>query len=129
MDILKIIGIALVGVAATLLVKRTNGEYALLVSVTVGAVIFMLVLEPLGQVVTAFQEIVEKTNVDTKLIVSVMKIIGVGYLTEFAASISEDLGESAIAKKVLFAGKISILVLALPVVRSAFELIGGLFLL
>jgi stage III sporulation protein AD len=49
------------------------------------------------------------------------KKLGVAYLAEFAAAICQDAGEQAVAKKVEFAAKIIIAVLALPIMVAILE--------
>ena len=53
------------------------------------------------------------------------KIIGVGYLTEFGAGILTDFGSQTIADKVSLAGKLTIVLLSLPVLESLLELMKG----
>ena len=54
-----------------------------------------------------------------------LKIVGVGYLTEFGAGILMDFGSNSIADKVTLAGKITIVLLSMPVVESLLQLLGG----
>ena len=52
---------------------------------------------------------------------TILKILGVAYLGEFAAAICQDAGEQAVARKVEFAAKIIIAVLALPIMIAILE--------
>ncbi|HBQ26733.1 MAG TPA: stage III sporulation protein AD, partial [Syntrophomonas sp.] len=52
---------------------------------------------------------------------TILKILGVAYLGEFATAICQDAGEQAVAKKVEFASKIIIAVLALPIMIAILE--------
>jgi stage III sporulation protein AD len=54
-----------------------------------------------------------------------LKIVGVGYLTEFCAGILNDFGSNTIADKVVLGGKITILLLSIPIVEGLFNLIRG----
>ena len=56
----------------------------------------------------------------------VIKIIGVGYLVEFGASICSDSGNSSIAEKIILGGKIIIFTMAIPIITSLFEIIMSL---
>ena len=60
-----------------------------------------------------------------RLLKVLLKIVGVGYLTEFGAGILTDFGSASIADKVSLAGKITILLLSLPVVESLLNLVGS----
>ena len=57
------------------------------------------------------------------MFVSVLKIVGVGYITEFANSICVDSGNSSIGDKILIAGKIIILTLSLPILTNLLNII------
>ena len=55
---------------------------------------------------------------------SILKIIGIGYLTEFANGICVDSGAKSIGDKLQFAGKVVILLLALPILENLIEIIA-----
>ncbi|MBO5102803.1 MAG: stage III sporulation protein AD, partial [Clostridia bacterium] len=52
-----------------------------------------------------------------------LKIIGVGYITEFSSNLCADSGNSAVASKILLAGKLVIFVLAIPIITSLIDII------
>ena len=54
---------------------------------------------------------------------TLLKIIGVGYLIEFAASICNDSGNSSIADKIILSGKLIIFALSLPIITNLFNLV------
>lgn len=126
MEILKIILIGLVTCAASVLLKQLKPELSILVTLAGGLVILVMIVEHLSTILGAFLGIVNKTNVNTKLFSNVLKIVGVGYLTEFGANICVDSGNSSIADKVMLGGKIIILCFALPIVSNMLEVILGL---
>ncbi len=55
-----------------------------------------------------------------------MKIIGIAYVAEFGAQIVRDAGQESIASKIELAGKIFILVLAIPIINVIIETLLGL---
>jgi stage III sporulation protein AD len=67
--------------------------------------------------------IFNKTGVSNSLFVPVLKIIGIGYLCEFGANLCVDGGCSSIADKILFCGKITILIIALPIINSVIDVV------
>ena len=54
----------------------------------------------------------------------ILKVIGISYVVEFAASVCKDSGESAIASKVEFAGKCIILVLGMTIIGNFVDTIS-----
>ena len=123
MDIIKIIGIGLITVIASMLVKPLKPEISIIIGLCGGILILIQTVNYVVDIIDAFTNIVEKTGLNTGLLKTLLKIIGVGYLAEFAANICQDAGSSSVADKILFAGKIIILAMALPIVTSIIEII------
>lgn len=126
MDIIKIILIGVVTSIATIVLKQFKPELSILASIGGGIIILISLINYLGQVVGSFAQIVNKTNINIGLFSSVLKIVGVGYITEFGANICSDTGNNSIADKVLLAGKVIILCLALPIINSLLTTIMGI---
>lgn len=57
---------------------------------------------------------------------SVLKVIGVGYVFGFVADVCRDMGETGIASWTLAAGRVEILLLAMPYILHALELARGM---
>jgi stage III sporulation protein AD len=123
MEIFKIVALGVVGCVIVLLVKQLKPELAVTVIVAISILMFIYILKYFTQIFALFDDIVGKTGINEGLFSILIKIIGVGYLVEFAASICEDTGNSSIANKVVFAGKVSIFILAMPIIQNLFNLI------
>ncbi|MGN0771696.1 MAG: SpoIIIAC/SpoIIIAD family protein [Christensenellales bacterium] len=126
MDIFKVIGVAIIGAICSLLLKNSSSTFSSLAVITTGIIILVIAVNSLTQVILAFEEIVDKTGVDNALFGVLLKIIGVGYLTEYSVSLCSDFDCASIGKKLAFAGKIVIFLMALPIVRSLVDLVVGL---
>ncbi|MGN0765185.1 MAG: SpoIIIAC/SpoIIIAD family protein [Christensenellales bacterium] len=126
MEIFKVIGVAIIGAICSLLLKNTSSTFSSLAVISTGIIILIIALNSLTEVVIAFEEIVDKTGVDNELFGVLMKIIGVGYLTEYSVSLCNDFDCASIGKKLAFAGKIVIFLMALPIVKSLIDLVVGM---
>lgn len=126
MEIFKIIGIGLATMIAVLIVRQVKPEIAVVIGLAGGITIIIMLVDSLTSILSVFETLVSKTGLSEGLFGAVLKIIGVGYLTEFAANLCNDAGSSSIADKILLAGKIIILVVALPVVSNLIDIIVGL---
>lgn len=124
-EIFKIIGVAFITAISALILKATKPELSFAVTVTGMIVILMFVMDMLKDTMTVFSTISQITGIENGLMKALMKIVGVGYLTEFGAGILSDFGSNTIADKVSLAGKLTIVILSLPVVESLLHLIGG----
>lgn len=58
---------------------------------------------------------------DTRFIEVLLKITGISILTEYAVSICKDSGESSIANKIDFGGKIIVISISIPVISTTLE--------
>ncbi len=126
MDIVRVVGVALVGAICVVVLKNSQSSFAMLASIATGIVVLIISLNSLGDVILTFQEIVDRTGIDNALFACLLKIVGVGYLTEFAVSICNDFECASIGKKLAFAGKIAIFLMAVPIVKALIELVAKL---
>lgn len=126
MEILKVIIIGIITSITVVVLKNVKPELSVLASIAGGMIILILIVNNLSSIISNFVGIVIKTNVNMNLFTNVLKIVGIGYITEFGANVCNDTGNSAIAEKVLLAGKVIILCFALPIVNSMLNVIMGL---
>ena len=125
MELVKIVGIALVTALAALLLRGSRPELSFAVTVAGAIVILLFVVDMMAASFEIFSEIAAKTGIDNSLVRIVIKIVAVGYLVEFGAGIVEDFGCKSVADKLVLAGKVIVFALSAPVIRSLLELIGG----
>lgn len=125
MEIFKIIGVAFVTAITAILLKSTKPELSFAVTVTGVIVILVFVTDMLQNTVNIISTIASLTGIENGLIKILLKIVGVGYLTEFSAGILNDFGSNAVADKVILGGKLTILILSLPIIESVLSLISG----
>ncbi len=123
MDIVKVVAVGLITVIATIIVKQVKPEIAVLITLAGSIVIIILSVQMLQNVFGSFLGIFDKTGVSGSLFVPVLKIIGIGYLCEFGANLCVDGGCNSIADKILFCGKITILIIALPIINNVIDVV------
>ena len=124
MDIMKIIGVAFVTAISAILLKSTKPELSFAVTVTGIIVILLFIVDSLQGVLGVFSSIAQTTGVENGLIKILLKIVGVGYLTEFGAGILNDFGSHAVADKIVLGGKITIVILSLPIFQGLLQLVN-----
>ena len=126
MDIAKMIGIALLTTFAVMVLRPTRPDIAAVVSVAGGILVIFMFVGALGGIIQSITAIVTRTGIRGDVFNAILKIIGIGYLTEFAAGICTDAGNQSMAQKVILGGKVIILVLALPIINNLIEIVVGL---
>lgn len=116
---------ALTSVVLISVLRRERPEFATLLSLGAGAFLFLMVLPQVILAVHLIEEMTLLTHVRIAYIDVVLRIIGIAYLAEFAAQVSRDSGEGALAQKVELGAKVLILVLAVPIVGALVQLVLG----
>ncbi len=124
-EIIKVIGVAFVTAITAILLRSTKPELSFAVTVTGVIVILLFIVDALQGTLTIFHKIAETTGIENGLIKILIKIVGVGYLTEFSAGILTDFGSNAVADKVVLAGKLTIVLLSLPVIEGLLTMVRG----
>lgn len=125
-EIFKIIGAGLIVTILTLLVKQHKPEIAVLLSAMGGILILIMLINLFSAVFSSLTQIVERAGINTELFATLLKVIGVGYITEFAANICVDMQANSIADKILLGGKLVILALSMPILKGIVDLIAEL---
>lgn len=123
MEIIKIIGIALVALIIIIMLKQYRPEYAIFISILTGVLILFLVMDRLSGIINLIESIQSKFSINTQFIALLIKITGIAFLSEFAVSICKDSGEAAIASKIELGSKIIIISMSIPIISSLLEII------
>ena len=125
-EMLRLGGVAVIAVSIALVLKNQRPELALQVSIVTGIVLLAAAIAIAGEVKRQAEEFMQNYSVDGNGIAAVVKITGIAYTAQFSADICRDAGESAVASRIELAGRLMMLLAALPMVFSAVEAICGL---
>ena len=120
----KIIAIGAVTIITSAILKSYRQDISLIVSVCGGVAIVLLSLGELNNIFTGLLSLDSSTKA---VIEPMMKVLCVGYLTEFCSDMAEDVGNKTIQSKILLGGKISICAIAVPIVSKMLSTILSLF--
>jgi stage III sporulation protein AD len=94
-----------------------------LLIVFVGCAIFLFLVDQIYEIIRMIERIAVNANVNLVYVETILKIIGIAYIAEFAAQITKDAGQGAIASKIELGGKIMILAMAIPILTLLIETI------
>lgn len=123
MEVIKIIGIALIALIIIVLLKQYKPEYTIYISLLAGALIILLVMDKLTGIINLLQSLANKTSINSTFLSLLIKITGIAFLSEFAVSICKDSGEASIANKIEIGTKIIIISMSIPIITSLLEII------
>ena len=125
-QIFQFVGVAFVTAVAAILVKSTKPELAFAVTIAGSIILLLFALEMFRGSIDIFTEIAETTGLNSTIVKTLLKMVGIGYIVEFSAGVLHDFGQDSLADKLIFCGKLIILVLAVPILESVLGLVNDL---
>lgn len=121
-ELVRICGVGIIGGMLAIMLRRERYETALVVTLVTSVIIGGQVVLGVGELLSEMNNIIAECGVDIKYFSLCVKAVGLAYVSQLGAEILRDAGEGAIASKVEAAGKISILLLTMPVITSFLRL-------
>jgi len=122
-ELIKIIGIGLIGLITVIILKQYRPEYSIYISLIAGMLIIFLIMDKLSGIVNLLTSISEKASINNAYIKILLKITGIAILSEFAISVCKDSGESSIASKIELGSKVIIISMSIPIISNLLDLI------
>lgn len=125
MDIfIKATVVALIALVLHQVLTKQDKNIALLLSLAACCMIFIAAVTCLEPVMSFLRQMQAIGNVDSDILTILLKSVGIGLLTEIAALICSDMGNSAIGKSLQIMAAAVIIWISLPLFTSLMELIG-----
>ena len=121
MDMLRIAMLGVAGVFLALLLKSHKPEYSIFLSLSVGIVIFLYAMDKMAVMISYIRQLQSSLPIEGEYVGTILRMIGITYLAEFASNICKDAGYSAVGTQVEMVGKLAILAVSAPVVLSLVE--------
>lgn len=125
---MEIVKAAALGISAVLLAlqfKQIKEEYGIYIGLAAGLAIFGLALSKVSVVAEGIEKAAAMMSVDSKYIRLLIKVAGISYICEFSSSLCRDSGYSSVAAQIEMAGRLSILVMSMPVVMALLDTINS----
>ncbi len=113
-------------VLSILLRQYGKKEIAILVQIATGAIIMMSVILKITDVVGELTDLAGSIGLNISYIKLLIKVLGICIITQFVCEICKDSGESALASQIEFAGKMIVVVMMLPLLKSIISLVVGI---
>lgn len=126
-SMIKIALLALIALVFIVILRQYHPEYALLISVLAGGIIFAVLMSDIIQALFALTKTLEIYGISSGLVSYILKALGICIVTKFSVDLCNDFGQTSLGSKVEMAGKITLLILSLPILQNILEV--GLSLL
>ncbi|MBP1969717.1 stage III sporulation protein AD [Virgibacillus natechei] len=123
MDILQIVTLGIIATILYIILKDLNASFAFFLILITGIIIIFVVIQQIGTIIQLVDSLGKRANIDGMYLETILKIIGIAYIAEIGASITRDAGLSSVASNIELAGKIFILLHAVPIITALIEAI------
>lgn len=121
---MTVVTIAITGLVAVLLavqLKGIKGEYGTYLVVSAGFLIFFYGVSKLETILSTMEKIQSYIKINNVYLGTLMKMIGITYIAEFASGICKDAGYGSVGTQIEIFGKLSILAVSMPILLALME--------
>ncbi|HLR41864.1 MAG TPA: stage III sporulation protein AD [Pseudogracilibacillus sp.] len=123
MDMIQIISLAMIASLFYLLLKEVVPAFAFATMLITAIYILFVILSEMVHVLQLLRNLANKVAIQSIYLDTIIKIIGIAYVTELGANVTKDAGLSSVSTKIELAGKVFILLLAIPIIEAVMEVI------
>lgn len=126
LKIVSIAGICIISAVMCKLFANEGKEYGLYIKIAAASVIMSMIIIFVSPVTETIRNIYDKAGADEEYLTILFKALGICYVTQFACDVCRDSGENALATQAELAGKVSLLIIALPLFNSLADIVANL---
>ncbi|MEG2348289.1 MAG: SpoIIIAC/SpoIIIAD family protein [Clostridia bacterium] len=126
MEILKVVGFAIISVVLIIILNEQKKEMALILTIFACLGIMIFALSKMLPIIDMLNELVEKSGMNKEFLNIILKVTAIAYIVEFGKNICIDSGQSAIATKLEMTGKVLIVSLSIPLISALVNVLTGL---
>lgn len=123
---MKSAAIALVSAIVGLIIKRYNPEISVLLSSCTVAMIGIAAVGFAAELKSFVYTVRTITGTSDVFVAPILKCVGIAIVTKLTAELCRDSSQSASAAAVELAGTVCAMSVAMPLIMSALEMIGGM---
>lgn len=115
---LQIMGCGFLALVLWLVLEEYRSSIRVFIVVAFGAFVLIKMASQLQTVIQTLFTLSVQAGVQTVYMTTIIKMVGIAWLTEFLCQTCRDAGSTALAVKIEFAAKVSILLLIVPVLTE-----------
>ena len=123
MDVIQVAALAVAGVLLAVQFKSGKAEYGIYLGAALSILIFFQILGKLNVILEVIKTIGEFLPLNKIFVGTLLKMLGITYVAEFSASICQDAGYQTIARQIEILGKLTILVMSMPILLALLQTI------
>lgn len=120
---MTVAGIAVIAAIMAVLLRKSRPEISTCVGLLTAVMILALSVSKVQPALNEINELMSSANVNSQYMSILIKALGVCFIAQLASDVCRDAGESAIASNVELAGKLAVLIIALPLFGQVADLV------
>lgn len=126
MYVLRFCCIALITAICAFILKSHKSELVPLCLIAGGMLMFLYAFDYLTESVEFLKSFADTTGIDSEIVRTIFKIVGIGFIVEITAGSVKDLGFEGLSDKLILCGKIILFVVAIPILNGTYKIILSL---
>ena len=126
MNILSLCAIAIVSISLALVIKRYNPETALFISIGTGILILLSIINDIVLNIEDISDLLSDAAISKDYITILIKVLGICFLTEFTCDCTKEAGFDSLTNNISLAGKILVLIIAMPLFKEVISVVTTL---
>ena len=115
--------VSIIVVLIAIKLKKINAEYSTLLSIGACLFIISFIISRLSSVISYINKITGYIDVNIEYISVILKMLVVSYICEFSSNICRDAGYGAISSHIELAGRITMMVMSLPILFNVLDMV------
>lgn len=119
--LLKVLSLLLVTAALSVVIRGRAAEYSFLLTLACAAAVLLFLLSETFPYINKVADIFRSSGNETVYFKVALKALGIAYITNFAADICRDFGQSALASYAELAGKFAVFALSVPMMCAVLQ--------
>lgn len=120
-ELTKLLSVTVVGAVCALLLRRARPDFAVMIGLVAVGLTLAAVLSAVAPVLTLLSQLADAVPQGGVYLTALLKCVGAAVLSGLAADVCTDCGQAALAKTAATAGRVGVLVAALPVFTALTE--------
>lgn len=129
MSWMALLVVLVVAAFLALMLRARQPEYALIIGLVAGALVLTVVITQAQPLFSTINKLLESAGIPGEYGARMFKALGICLLTQLTSDACRDAGETGLAGKAELVGKISLMILALPlfetIAQTSASLING----
>ena len=122
----KIAVLGLVTIFLTMIAGSVKREYGIAVMIGAALLLGVYSISSIEMVVTRIREFESAIGLEKEYLDILLRMLGIAYLTQFVVSLCRDAGNGAVAGQISIVGKISMMLVSLPVLEALLKTLGDM---